>query len=290
MSQVYVLYNPLSGEGCGRSGVEVLSRFFDGVNVIYHDITEFHDYMWLLEKLTPDDRLVICGGDGTLNRFVNAIYDLNIANPVYYYPTGSGNDFLRDLGKTAQDGPVQINEYIHNLPAVEVNGKTYRFLNGVGYGIDGYCCEVGEQIRQDGKKPDYTAIAIKGLLFNYKPTNATVIVDGKEFAYQRVWIAPTMHGRYYGGGMMAAPTQERNNDEGMLSLVLMHNAGKIGTLCVFPSIFKGKHIEHTKTVALHRGHDISVEFDRPVTLQIDGEVIRNVSQYRVYSKVMAKLR
>lgn len=289
MSKVLVLYNPLSGDGCGQSGVEVLESFFNEVEVIYQDITAVQDYKSLLDELSSEDCVVICGGDGTLNRFVNQIYDLEIGNPVYYYPTGSGNDFLRDLGKTAKDGPVLINDYIKNLPCVEVKGKTYRFLNGVGYGIDGYCCEVGEQLRKEGKKPDYTGIAIKGLLFHYKSTNATVTVDDKESVYRRVWIAPTMHGRYYGGGMMAAPTQERNNPDGLLSLMLMHKGGKIRTLCVFPSIFKGKHIDHTKTVALHRGRDITVRFDRPVTLQIDGEVIRDVSEYRAYSKVPAKV-
>lgn len=290
MSQVYVLFNPLSGDGCGQSGVEVLSGHFPGAEVHYQDITKIDDYKEIINKLTGDDVLVICGGDGTLNRFVNQTYDLELCVPVYYYPTGSGNDFLRDLEKTAQDGPVRIDEYIKDLPCVNVNGKTYRFMNGVGYGIDGYCCEVGEQMRKEGKKPDYTGIAIKGLLFHYRPTNATVIVDGKEHTYKRVWIAPTMHGRFYGGGMMPAPAQQRNNSDGLLSVMLMHKAGKIGTLCVFPSIFKGTHINHKKTVALHTGHDIAVKFDRPVTLQIDGEVITGVSEYHAYSKVPAKVK
>ncbi len=34
-----------------------------------------------------------------------------------------------------------MNAYLHNLPRVPVHGKTRLFLNGVGYGIDGYCCE-----------------------------------------------------------------------------------------------------------------------------------------------------
>lgn len=289
MKQTYVLFNPLSGNGCGTKEVESLSAYFSDTEVHYQDITTVTDYQSFFRKLHPDDVLVICGGDGTLNRFVNYTVDVSFSHPVYYYPTGSGNDFLRDLGKTAKEGPVQINDYIRNLPYVNVKGKTYRFLNGVGYGIDGYCCEVGEQLRKKGKKPDYTAIAIKGLLFHYRPTNATVFVDGKEYSYQRVWIAPTMHGRYYGGGMMAAPAQKRNNSQGKLSVLLMHNAGRIGTLCVFPSIFKGKHVNHTKTVALHEGYEISVRFDRPVTLQIDGEIITDVSEYRAFSKVPAKL-
>ncbi len=45
-------------------------------------------------SLGADDKLVICGGDGTLNRFIND-FDLScISNEIYYYATGSGNDFF----------------------------------------------------------------------------------------------------------------------------------------------------------------------------------------------------
>lgn len=287
MGNIVVLYNPLSGNRAGIDDARKASSFLKDGNVIYKDITLLKDYGTFKAELKSDDMIVICGGDGTLNRYVNETAALHLENPLFYYATGSGNDFLRDIGKTLDDGPVQINDYIQNLPMVEVNGKTYYFINGIGYGIDGYCCEVGEALRAKGKKPNYTGIAIKGILFHHKAANAKVTVDGKQYSYKRVWIAPTMHGRYYGGGMMAAPDQVRNTPEKGITLVMMHKAGRIPTLCVFPSIFSGKHVNHKKTVAVHNGQDITVEFDRPTTLQIDGEVIMNVTKYRAFSRVPA---
>ena len=61
----------------------------------------------------------------------------------------------------------------------------------------------------------------------------------------------------------------------------MHGSGKLKTLMVFPSIFKGEHIKHTEMVAVHTGKEISVTFDRPTALQIDGETVLNVSTYKV---------
>ncbi len=52
-----------------------------------------------------------------------------------------------------------------------------------------------------------TAIAIKGLLFHYRPTNAVITVDGVTHTYKKVWLVPTMNGRYYGGGMMPPRTR-----------------------------------------------------------------------------------
>ena len=159
------------------------------------------------------------------------------------------------------------------------------FINGVGYGIDGYCCEVGDMLHEKNdnentNKPiNYTSIAIKGLLFHYKPTNATVTVDGKKHTYKKVWLAPTMNGKYYGGGMMPTPEQKRLQAEKKLSILVFHNSGKLKTLMIFPSLFKGKHIEYTKQVDILSGKEITVEFDRPAALQIDGETILNVTKY-----------
>lgn len=127
----------------------------------------------------------------------------------------------------------------------------------------------------------YTSIAINGLLFHYKPTNAVVTVDGETHTHHHVWLAPTMNGRYYGGGMMPTPAQRRLNPDGTISTMVMYGKGKLKTLTVFPSIFKGEHIRHNEMVDVLTGHHIRVEFDRPTPLQIDGETIPNVTSYEV---------
>ena len=239
------------------------------------DITTISNYAAFIAGLAREDVLLIAGGDGTLNRFINNTDSMDIPQDIHYYPTGSGNDFAHELG--IQDRPVSIKKYLKNLPTVTVNGKTYRFLNGVGYGIDGYCCEVGDKLRKAGKKVDYTAIAIKGLLFHYKPTRAAVKVDGKGKSYRKVWIAPTMNGKFYGGGMMPTPEQDRFS--GKLSVMVFHNSGKLKTLMIFPSLFKGEHVKHKKQVEVLSGKEITVIFDRPTALQIDGETILDVTSY-----------
>ena len=121
----------------------------------------------------------------------------------------------------------------------------------------------------------------KGLLFHYKPTKATVTVDGVTKSFGKVWLAPTMNGRYYGGGMNIAPAQDRLNPERTVSAVVLYGSGKLKTLMVFPSIFKGEHIRHTEMVSVMTGHEVTVKFDRPVALQIDGELVLNVTEYTV---------
>ena len=276
METYYILYNPMAGNGACKKTAECMEVFYDDTKIV--DMTHITNYRAFLRDMHKADILVIIGGDGTLNRFVNDTDGMEISQEILYLPAGTGNDFAKDLGKYGYGNPFTVSQHLKNLPSVEVKGKHYRFINGVGFGMDGYCCQMGDELKKKpGKKVNYTTIAIKGLLFHFDARNASITVDGKRYDYEKVWIAPTMHGRYYGGGMIAVPEQDRFS--GNLSLMVFHGAGRLRTLCVFPSIFKGRHIKHESMVAIHTGKEITVEFDRPTPLQIDGETFLNVTNY-----------
>ena len=213
MGKKYILYNSLAGNGKCMYDVQALADTYP--DAILKKMTEIASYAEFMGSLAEDDEVILCGGDGTLNIFVNDIKDMDVKNTIYYYASGSGNDFAKDIGHNSHDTPdYQINQYIQHLPEVTINGKKWLFMNNVGFGIDGYCCEEGDRQRTKNEKThknkpvNYTAIAIKGLLYAFKPRNAVVKVDGVRHEYKNAWLVPTMNGRYYGGGMMATPGQD----------------------------------------------------------------------------------
>ena len=186
MSRILILFNSAANNGKGGEQSKKVEEYLQG-EYVYEDITKIEDVKAYLSGLEADDEVVVCGGDGTISRFANDTKDVDFKNNIYFYPCGSGNDFYREIGDLENTIPLRVEQYIKNLPTVEVKGKTYTFLNGVGYGIDGYCCEVGDQLREKGEKDiNYASIAIKGLLFHYKATNAKVTVDGKEYNFKKV--------------------------------------------------------------------------------------------------------
>ena len=265
----YYLYNSLANNGIKPQtgpGVELI----DAVGL---------DYVEYLKGLAPEDEVVLVGGDGTLNFFINAVKGYEIRNSIYLIGSGTGNDFLTDIGKQPGE-EVLINRYLTDLPTVYVNGMERLFINNMGFGIDGYCCEVADQIKAatPQKEINYSGIAIKGLLFHFKPCHAVITVDGEKHEFDHVWIAPTMKGRYYGGGMNMAPDQDRSS--GKLSVVVYHCRSKLKALMAFPSIFKGEHIQKKDMVSVFTGNDISVSFSQPCAAQIDGETVLNVTEYR----------
>ena len=293
MSEKYILYNPYAGGPEAKKAVKALQESNPGAAII--NICRITSYTTLFNGLEPDASVILCGGDGTLNRFINDVDGIKIQNKLYYYPTGTGNDFARDVNqKPFSDPTVCLNPYFERLPRVNVKGKSSLFLNNVGFGIDGYCCEVGEKLREENKnrkkpKPiNYTKIAITGLLFHFKPKNATVIVDGKSYNYKKVWLASVMNGKFYGGGMMPIPNQDRLREDGKISVLVFHDVGKLHALMIFPSIFSGTHLKYTKQMTILEGKNIQVQLNEPTPLQIDGEVVPEALEYTAFSETASK--
>ena len=286
MNKQYILYNKLAGHGKTFEDVNEFSKEFDSPVII--DVTTEDGYTRFFDSVEDSDDVIVCGGDGTLNHFVNQIKDKNFNSKVFYHAIGSGNDFLRDIDDSFPK-LVEITKYVKNLPTVEIDGKETAFINGIGFGVDGYCCEVGDELKTKSDKPvNYTAIAIKGLLFHFKPVNATVTVDGVEYKFKKVWICPTMNGRFYGGGIMPIPDQDRLNEERKLGVLVFHGSGKLKTLMIFPSLFKGEHLKYSKHITTFEGKEVTVTFDRPCPLQIDGETVKGVTTYKATSSALRK--
>ena len=263
----YYLYNPKANNG--------IKPDIEGVELT--DSTAL-DYEQFFGGLQPEDEVVMVGGDGTINYLINHVDTEHLNNNVYIYGSGTGNDFLNDINEEPGK-EVLLNPYLKNLPTAWVNGKEWKFINNMSFGIDGFCCEEADKIKTKSpkKKINYTGIAIKGLLYKYKPRHVWITVDGTDYEFDDACLAPAMKGRYCGGGMMLAPGQDRNSD--LLTVIVYMGKSKLKALMNFPKIFEGKHVELTDMTKVITGRDIHVRFDVPSAAQIDGETVLNVTEY-----------
>ena len=278
MENYIILYNPHSGGGKGLNIAKEIEPLMGEHNYIYQDMTQISDYDEFFAQLPLGTDIILTGGDGTLNSFINNADCDNLKQKLYFYASGSGNDFARDIKYPKRTKPLCINDYVKNLPTAKIKDKVYKFINCVGSGMDGYCCAEVERLRALGKKrANYTLVAIKALLGAYKPCDATVTVDGVTKRYKKVWLAPALNGRYFGGGMMIAPDQDRSGE--LLTSVVFYGAGILRTLTIFPKIFTGGHLKYKKYITVLTGKKITVTFDEPRDLNLDGEVIPNVTTY-----------
>lgn len=271
----YVLYNSISDNNKGLENAKKIEELSKEAEFEYFDLIQIESKKEFFAK-HKDCQVILTGGDGTVNHFVNSIDEKDIPDNLLYYPSGTGNDFYRDISeKENNTGFIEVKKYFVHLPVAEINGHTYKFLNNVGYGLDGYCCEIADQLKGKSDKPiDYAGIAIKGMLYAFKSRAAKITVDGKVYQFKHVWLAPTMKGKYYGGGMIPCPEQDRDSDK--LSLLVWQGHTRLFTLIHFPKVFKGAHVN--KRCNIFTGKEIVVEYSKPCAAQVDGETELNVSK------------
>ena len=87
----YILYNPISGHGAAKTLAENYQITLSE-NSILIDMTSPEQMQMLFEQITPENSIVLFGGDGTLNCFLNDVRDKNLQNEIYLF--GAGTRFL----------------------------------------------------------------------------------------------------------------------------------------------------------------------------------------------------
>ena len=273
----YILFNPLANGGRGERGIGDVKTALaeekpEAVDIRSIGIRSF------LDGLSARDKVILCGGDGTIHRLVNELEGTVPEVPVHVWRFGTGNDFLRDV--TIDTDPhvrsVLLNDYIRDLPVVHVGDRTLRYLNGCSVGVDAVVCGQMEKNRFAPKKSGYAVTALRSFFRCYTPMSGRVTVDGKTYSYEKIWMAASMNGRFQGGGMRFAPGQDRGS--GKLTCMVWHGTSAVGTLLCFPTVIPGKHTGFSFCEMLV-GRSITVELEKPTMIQLDGEVIDGVTGY-----------
>lgn len=136
MAKIYAFFNPLAGNGQCKEDVTLLEFFYD--NICYCDMTLPETYETHLFALTPEDTLILCGGDGTVHRFLNLVQDTPIPCDILLFPLGQRNQFARRLHHRLGDAPFSIKQQLLHCPSVTVGNRTRCFLWGVEFNPMGH--------------------------------------------------------------------------------------------------------------------------------------------------------
>lgn len=239
-----------------------------------HQICEEHPEM---------KRIVIAGGDGTVNEAVNGLFDYD-SFILGIIPMGSSNDFARGLGISLE--PMEIIErtiYPRRFINTDIgfvvseDGDIVRkFAVSTGIGYDAEICEkaLNSKLKKFlnrfglGKLVYYIIGLV--LVFTTKPVKATVIIDGKRtIKCGRLLFVTGMNTKYEGGGMPMAPAA--NPYDGKITACIAHDIPRIKHLFLMTRISRGKHIDY-KGVEQVTAKTIEVKTEKPMTIHTDGEI------------------
>ena len=100
MKKLLFVYNPLSGKGKIEANLPAILGIMSGAGyeVTAHTTRRRDDaYEFIKAYGNEFDRIVVSGGDGTLNESVRGILDGRINSPIGYIPAGTTNDFAHSF-------------------------------------------------------------------------------------------------------------------------------------------------------------------------------------------------
>lgn len=257
-----LLYNPLSKNSKSNIQTHKLVRYYKKNKIPFRlkSIVKIKDIEQYLKSKNSQDNIILLGGDGTINRFINDIYNLDISQNIYLKKNGSGNDFLRTL-KLDDTKPQTI------MNAKTDTGVNTKFMNGAGIGIDGY---VGYLINKSEKKGKFSYFlnTLKALI-QYIPEPLEVVLDDTKMRFEKAYLITMNNGKYFGGGMKISPKADLTDE--YLDVVIVHTISKLLVLPIFFTIYVGKHTWFKRWVYNTKAKKVTATFTTPQISQADGE-------------------
>ncbi len=301
----YCIVNPSARSGRGKEIWKDLEKRFKEKELEFRAVfTKGPGHATkLAEDLTTAERdpseyplkIVVLGGDGTLNEVVNGICDFD-RTLVGYIPIGSSNDFARDLDFSKKyqdiiDRIVEGEEYrkldlgrlIYNSMTKPMSrlhnesvSKIRIFDVSCGIGFDAAVCE---QALSSGTKNffnkiglgklTYGSIAIRQLLGAEKVPCDITLDNGETIHLNRfIFIAAMVH-HYEGGGFNFAPKADLT--DGFFDLVYAGDMPPARMLFALPMSFLG-HYYWIKGIGHHVVRQVTIKTKKPMWVHTDGEV------------------
>ena len=225
-----IIANPFSGGGKGKKQFDCLVNYCLKNNIIFSTyLTQYAGEMIkmiprIIQNLSSEQKIIIIGGDGTLNEAISALIQFNQEIPVAYLPAGTGNDFAREM-KLTHDIPTFIkhlqNETIKNLEIISYHEKMSHkkgiAINSLGFGIDADICQLNTFQTKSQKKRfglnklSYLTPIIDAFKRHQKFQASIQINDEPVQIADKNLLVGLFNHSYFGGGIQFVPTAKQNS-------------------------------------------------------------------------------
>ena len=214
------------------------------------------------------DRVVICGGDGTLH---HALREFDLLNGVMaIVPLGSGDDFATVAGiphQTAAACDVVIDGVVREVDVAMANGIRYAGVAGLGFDS-----EVASFANRDVRFLRGSAVylyAILRVLPKFRPHRVRISIDGNERT-KAIMFATVGNSRQYGAGIRIVP--DARIDDGVLDYCIVDRTTRLQLLRTLPLAYTGAHVKRPY-VETGRGMRFVFESEKPLEVYADGELV-----------------
>ncbi|MGB7507988.1 MAG: diacylglycerol kinase [Mycobacterium sp.] len=276
-ARVTVLTNPASGHGSAPHAAEraITQLHRRGVDVVAVAGRDAEHARQLVEGALERgmDALVVVGGVGIVSLALQVLAQTDI--PLAIVPAGTGNDHAREFGIPTRDpeaaADVVVDGVVDDVDLgriVGADGTTKWFGTVMAAGFDSLVTDRTNRMRWPHGRMRYN-LAMVAEISKLRLLPFRLTFDGNDEIRTDLTLAAFGNTRSYGGGMLICPDADPH--DGQLDVTMVASASRTRLIRLFPTVFKGKHIELDE-VRTKRARTISVE-SPGLTAYADGEYV-----------------
>lgn len=301
----HIIINPASRSGRGRHIWEnVVKPALNEKGISYKayfsekagDVAKLASHIAsLFEKEADTCRMIILGGDGTVNETLQGLGSFRQVI-LGYIPTGSSNDLARDM-KVSKDPLIALERILsaeENPDRIHLMDKGFMvtdrlkrfFAVSCGLGFDAAVCVEAMQSKIKDTlnhlklgKLTYLGIALKQI-FTARRADCDLYLDHSDtpIHVRKMLFVAAMNHQYEGGGFQFCPGADYNDGE--LDLCVVGALPRIVILFCLPTAFFGKHFIFPG-INRYKAKHIRVEANAPLWLHTDGESLEKTCSLEI---------
>ena len=267
--RILVIANPTAGGARSTLLGEIVERLQEvGCNVQVRETATVAD----LERLLGEggghdvDAVAIAGGDGTINRVLNALPDG--APPIAVLPLGTVNLLAREIGlPTSTAGIAETTAFGPSRPISvgEINGQRFAIVASVGLDAE-VVDHVNLNLKHHIGKWAYLYETLKQVTL-CPPAAFRFRLNGREHRAHGIVIA---NGRHYAGAYVTSP--KAHLEKHSFEVCQLTRPGRLAALRYLTSLATGRFAQRAD-VRIDEVTDLQILEPEGAPVQADGDVL-----------------
>lgn len=226
----------------------------------------------LIKDTHIEHRLILLGGDGTINRMLPAV--AGTSRQLGIVPLGTGNDVARALGIHGMQWRAALTHAL-TAPATPVDvglltmdGRATPFLSSCTAGFDSaVALRALKSPAWLRGMPRYLVATLLELV-NLRLWQLTVHVDGKALRGGAALFASVLNTPTFGSGIPAVP--HASMSDGSLDLLIAGRFNRLSAFMMLPRLLFGRHLSDARLYTAPFS-ELAIHAVPPVPMAVDGE-------------------
>ena len=272
MDKVLLIYNPRSGNGLFKTHLDSVIDVFQKKRMLIVpvriDRLSIMREMFQMAKREDFSKIIVAGGDGTINIAVNGMINSDVDLPLAIFPSGTANDFAHYF-----EIPLNVREMIEISTSENYTYSDIGCVNGkyfVNVAAMGFLVDVGQRTDPNIKNTlGVMSYYLKGVSEFPKLKPIPIKIESAEYSgIEKMYFMLVMNGKSAGGFKRVAPSASIN--DGMLDVLLFREMPITELPGLLVNFMQGNHSEN-KNVVFFKTKELYLETDEDIGTDVDGE-------------------